>query len=180
VNEEFKIEATSNTDQSSSRAASYELDAVQKRIDILEDKIKTAQFQFIEVIGIFVALFTFVSVDIQIFRANLTFTSIIGFTLVTLGGLVLFISLLHLSLKWSNDFLWTKPEKQVLSISMILVLFGVILVFCARGEIVAKIDFDKLNSATEETIKGLKQSEDRLKKCTQMAYYPYFKDCINQ
>lgn len=50
--------------------------------------------KIIEVLAIFVALFTFVSVDIQVFKTDISTLSAMGFTLVMLGALLLFILVL--------------------------------------------------------------------------------------
>lgn len=71
---------------------------VNKKVEDEVNKIKIElndyKAKIIEVLAIFVALFTFVSVDIQVFKTDISTLSAMGFTLVMLGALLLFILVL--------------------------------------------------------------------------------------
>lgn len=67
-------------------------------------KTQDSKEKIIEILGIFVALFTFVSVDIRFFSSDITFLSLVGFTLITLGGLAFFVLFLHISLRIGEDW----------------------------------------------------------------------------
>lgn len=95
------------------------------------EKLSDTKTKIIESLGIFVAFFTFVSVQFQIFdRAeNLSNSFLTGLTLILLGGLTTFICLLDQVL---NDH---KEEKRlrktrsgrILLIAIFIVLIGVLL-----------------------------------------------------
>lgn len=60
----------------------------------LDDKIENSKLTIIETLGIFVALFTFISVDFQIFRSYGDPNAIAGLTLVLLGSVAFLMSAL--------------------------------------------------------------------------------------
>jgi hypothetical protein len=60
----------------------------------LEDKIENSRLTTIETLGIFVALFTFISVDFQVFRSYRNYWAISGLTLIFLGSIFLFITII--------------------------------------------------------------------------------------
>jgi hypothetical protein len=89
----------------------------------LRDKIDDGKLKTIETLGIFVALFTFVSVEFQVFRVFQTPASISGLTLILLGSLIIFLAVL--------DFVINSIEKvnkkfvPLLIISCIFIIFGI-------------------------------------------------------
>lgn len=62
----------------------------------LEEKIDNSKLSVIETLGIFVALFTFLSIDIQIMRSTFSLIGLLGFILLTLGALLFFVIILHI------------------------------------------------------------------------------------
>lgn len=62
----------------------------------LEEKIDDSKLSVIETLGIFVALFTFLSIDIQIMRSTFSLIGLLGFILLTLGSLLFFVIILHI------------------------------------------------------------------------------------
>ena len=62
--------------------------------DKLESKIEDSKLKIIETLGIFVALFTFISVETQILRSEVSLLAATGFSLIILGGLFLFLIIL--------------------------------------------------------------------------------------
>lgn len=70
------------------------IDNLDKRIDGIEAKINEVNFRTIELLAFFVAIFTFISVDIQVFKYVISWLAAAGFTLIMLGGLFLFLIIL--------------------------------------------------------------------------------------
>lgn len=70
-----------------------------------ENKADTEQtrISFIETIGIFVALFTFISIEFQVFRVYSHWMAVVGLTLVLLGSIGILMWLLHYFLKIAHD-----------------------------------------------------------------------------
>lgn len=68
--------------------------AVEAATKPIKDDLNEYKVKIIEVLAIFVALFTFVSVDIQIFKSEISILSAAGFTLIMLAGLVFFVIIL--------------------------------------------------------------------------------------
>lgn len=66
-----------------------------KGIKTLDEETKTMKIDFITVIGIFVSIFTFISIEIQILRYVCDFFRIAGFSLIIFGSLIGFIILLR-------------------------------------------------------------------------------------
>lgn len=60
----------------------------------LDDKIENSKLSVIETLGVFVALFTFISIDFQVFRSYRDPYAITGLTLILLGSVSFLISVL--------------------------------------------------------------------------------------
>lgn len=60
----------------------------------LEDKIENGRLSTIESLGIFVALFTFISIEFQVFRSYRNPFAISGLTLIFIGSIFLFLVVL--------------------------------------------------------------------------------------
>jgi len=91
-------ESSHNSSDSGTGGQSLEKDiplivneAVEKAVKPIRDDLNDYKVKIIEVLAIFVALFTFVSVDIQIFKSDISTLSAAGFTLIMLSGLVIFV-----------------------------------------------------------------------------------------
>lgn len=89
-------------------------------------KLDDVQGKGIETLAIFVALFTFVSVDIQVFKTSVSTLSAMGFTLVMLGALLLFVTVLL--------YLFDEEEKKKWTLflffgaSVVLIVVGILAV----------------------------------------------------
>lgn len=81
---------------------SSEIEQTKKDVEFLKADISGFKDRIVEIMAIFVALFTFVSVDIQIFKSDISFLSATGTSLITLGALILFVCILH--------FIQNKPD----------------------------------------------------------------------
>jgi len=77
---------------------------LENRINRLEDK----QINIIETLAIFAALFTFVSIEFQIFHSQFSLRETAGLSLIIFGGLIFFISAIDFFLKL--DLLSYKKE----------------------------------------------------------------------
>jgi len=74
---------------------------IKRNFEIIQkdfEGVKGQTLHSIEALGIFVALFTFISVDIQIFKSELSLSAATGLVLIILGALLLFIVCLHILL----------------------------------------------------------------------------------
>jgi len=68
----------------------------------LKEEIEKSKLKIIETLGIFVALFTFISVEFQTFRIYQDPKEISGLTLILLGALLFFILIFDLILNKEN------------------------------------------------------------------------------
>ncbi len=66
------------------------------RIDKAENKIERTKSQNIETLGLFVALFTFISVDFSVIKTATSYNAVVSITFILAGFLIFFILLLHL------------------------------------------------------------------------------------
>lgn len=71
-----------------------------------------------ETIAILVSLFTFISVEFQIFKSDTSLYSGIAFTLILLGGLVLFLSVFKTVIEKENR------TNYLLLVSILFIVFG--------------------------------------------------------
>jgi hypothetical protein len=82
---------------------------INKYKEDVEKKIENRQLKTIETLGIFVALFTLVSVEFQIFKIYQSPNTIAGLTLILLGSLLVFVTILDIIL--SGHFSLHKTKK---------------------------------------------------------------------
>lgn len=67
----------------------------QEHLSDLREETRKFEVRLVEILALFVGLFTFVSIDVQIFNSEpLSVASAAGFVLITLGGITFFITLL--------------------------------------------------------------------------------------
>ena len=103
----------------------------------LSNKIDDSKLKTIETLGIFVALFTFVSVEFQVFRMLDNPQSIAGLTLILLGSLLTFITVLDsvlskVKLQEDIEFKLIKPKSlPLIFIWILLLIFGGVLFVCS-------------------------------------------------
>ena len=91
----------------------------------LENKIESSKIKVIETLGIFVALFTLISVEFQIFRLYENAVTIGGLTLIILGSLLIFITVADAVL--SNNLSWENKKSRLIPIWLFLIVAGI---FC--------------------------------------------------
>lgn len=97
------------TEQIESYKSSFEKRLNEKEKEV-ERKIEQSQFKYVEMLGIFVAVFSFVSIEFQIIRAFTYWQEISAFTLILLGSLILFAALINRFLSSnSNDSFFILP-----------------------------------------------------------------------
>lgn len=96
---------------------------LEKESKNLTRNIENQKINVIEILGIFISIFTFISVDIQIFKDQKNPFILTGFILVMLGSLILFNLMLKSIIKsqFQNWIVWIT--------SLILILGGVFLIF---------------------------------------------------
>lgn len=91
----------------------------QKNIESQISDLNKDRISVITILGIFAAIFTFISVEIQILRFICDFYKILGFTLVMPGILLMFIALLdYVARSWINS--GTKMSYKPIIIVIIL------------------------------------------------------------
>jgi len=84
----------------------------------LENKIDDSKLKIIETLGIFVALFTFISIEFQVFRSYESAMAIAGLTLVILGSLTFFVTILDFVLNVNLSFLKIKKDSGLIASMM--------------------------------------------------------------
>ena len=103
----------------------------------LKLELKKESTRFIEILAILVAVFSFISIDIQIFKFTNSLWSAVGLSFILFGLLAFFVSFLIAFLDRSR-FAYI-----VLFISIIFVLFGTIFIIKENKKITA-IESEKL------------------------------------
>jgi len=107
-----------------------------ERIENLErqiERIDNEKANFITIAGIFISIFTFISIDVQMFRYICDFKKIVSFILIFAGVLMLFnLSLDYLAKTWisenkKNSKLRLENSNMILGISLILITTGLLI-----------------------------------------------------
>lgn len=78
----------------------------ERRLTEDENKIEESKNQNIETLGLFVALFTFISVEFSLFNDIKDFNSIISLTFIIAGLLAFFVLLLYNVVRTANSNRW--------------------------------------------------------------------------
>ncbi|MFN7160799.1 MAG: hypothetical protein ACK4NC_04300 [Candidatus Gracilibacteria bacterium] len=127
-----------------------------------KDSIENDKIRVIELLGIFVAIFTFFSIEVQILKAVTDFWRIGGLTIIMLGGIV-FLVLLSLLI---TEF-WIKGKKLAkIPEEIIKFLFGALLLILLGAVILAF--GDKNNPAVIENNASFIEQQNRIKTLEQM------------
>lgn len=88
-------------------------------IKTLKEEISKSSFEVTQISAIFVSLFTFISVEFQIFKSEISVNSGISFTLILLGGLTMFL----FAIKIMSD---KENKNNILGFfALVLILLGV-------------------------------------------------------
>lgn len=90
----------------------YQKEIVSLKTDIAETKrmIEQSKDKNIEALGLFVALFTFISIEFSLFREIKDFNAAVSITLIVAGLLIFFVLILHLVIisSGNNTSKWVK------------------------------------------------------------------------
>lgn len=90
----------------------------------IERKMESRQLKTVETLGIFVALFTLVSIEFQIFKIYQNAVTIGGLTLILLGSLLVFITVLDAILL--NDLSWENKKLRLIIIWFFFIMAGIV------------------------------------------------------
>jgi len=141
-------------------------DSIDLKTTELEKKIESSKLSVIETLGIFVALFTFISIDIQIIKSTYNLLSLVGFILITLGSLLFFIVTLHSIVTSSDKKNWVKIFA---SFVFTIILLGVGIILIDKNNKANYYIFDK-NQFDNDYVKTVNKNRtdfDNFKKCLQ-------------
>lgn len=99
------------------------------------EELNRDKISFITVSGIFVAIFTFISVEIQILKYICDFNMIVGYTFIFPGVLIFFIALLDYV---ARGWIKTAEEVQsrvfpVLMVAIALIILGLAVIHNSKG-----------------------------------------------
>ncbi len=92
-------------------------------LDEMRKDLKDEKVGIITLTGVFVSIFTFISVEIQILKYLCDFYKIAAFTFIFAGTLILFISLLDYIAKG-----WLKDKDQILGRLNYVIFIGMMLI----------------------------------------------------
>lgn len=95
----------------------------------VEKSLENKQIKIIEGLGIFVALFTFISVEFQVFKIYTHPYSIIGITFIFLGSLLILISVLDFLLNFNKDSSGNKHKYIPVACCFIFLIIGIIFLY---------------------------------------------------
>lgn len=98
----------------------------EKEIDKLKDRVSSQEIKIIQTLGIFVALFTFISVNIQIFSkvSDLLSASLFSVILAALTGIIILTILLVTHSYETGDMRWWVKFISLIVLFIALLTFG--------------------------------------------------------
>ena len=127
------------------------VDGISKKAEETEQEVKKSSIRSMEFLAVFVALFTFISVEFQVFRSFDSWQSAAALTFLLLGGLIFFVVFLDSIINQKNNYL-------LLVFSLLCVFVGVW--FWGSGNNV----FSNDRVATKTDAVNLQQQVDMLSK----------------
>ncbi|HDO8716220.1 TPA: hypothetical protein P5N18_003071, partial [Legionella pneumophila] len=131
------------------------IEVEQRNTQDLIDELRRDKHNLIEVMGIFVGIFTFLSIEIQILKTVTDFLRIAGLSIITFSGITFFlITLFIFGERWINKETNFVGLKRFYFISIIALLVGISLVAVGDYNNPAAIkneqNFVKLKQVVEE------------------------------
>jgi hypothetical protein len=170
----------------------------------VEERFENDKVNVVEVIGAFVAFFTFISVEINIFRLPLSLWSLVGFSLLNLSMMTFFISTIQTILR---NKLFSCFQDFFRSVNFLLILISIVLMLVATFTIykgqdanpkmifldkendrnkyilledqsfLSTLIYKKIEDGDRETRKDI----EKIKQCLSSANYVYqIKSCLPQ
>lgn len=91
----------------------------EEKINSFEQDVESFKNRTIEVLGIFAALFSFIAVDLQIFKNSTSIILGVGLTLILLGGLAFFV--LALKYAFTSNFFANTTNKIIIAVLLIFI-----------------------------------------------------------
>jgi hypothetical protein len=143
-----------------------------------KDDIKSSN-RNIEVLAVFVTLFTFVSIETQILRSGISFITAIGFSMIMLGGLLFFLFSLNFFIK--NDRNWRDYFQYLflLVISLGIISTGLFSVYKGEASFYAGLDnkYYQKSEVDQKITTGSTGPLENFKKCILLngTYWPCLK-----
>jgi hypothetical protein len=124
----------------------------ENRLTHVEDKIDENRTKLVETLGLFIALFTFISVEFSIFQRITTISQVLSLTFILAGLLILFVLVLDLVMRSSIGSENITPIKyfgRLFILTIILIVIGILIAFFIPTSIDKKIIKDKSDALNE-------------------------------
>jgi len=103
-----------------------DIDKADEKINLLNEKLERREIKYIEIIGIFVTIFTFISINFQILQLSESLEKAVGLILILLGSMLFLIISLDIILNEIINF--TPIIKGVFILCTLSILIGIFLV----------------------------------------------------
>ncbi|MDP2671650.1 MAG: hypothetical protein Q8P13_04315 [bacterium] len=123
-----------------------EFNSQEDRVKKVEDKLDENRTQLIETLGLFVALFTFISIEFSLFKQVTVFSAAVSLTLISAGLLTFFVLLLHVVLRTGKN-----AGSIVIYIVLTLLIIGLIFFGINFNNFYSKGNY-LINTATSSAI----------------------------
>jgi len=140
-------------------------ETIESSLDEIQKKNTQQNNRNIEILAVFVTLFTFISIETQMLRSGISFLTAVGFSLLILGGLMMFLFTLRFFLE--ND--WKSFHQFLLLLVVGLITIGAGLGVIWQGQKAYFSDIDKRFYGKEEVNQMLEDVR---------APFFEFKECI--
>jgi len=128
------LEKTTNSGEKTTKSEwEQQIETDMERVKVELDKLNRDKVSLISIAGIFIAMMTFVSVEIQILRYVCDFYKIVGFTLILPGILLVFIAFLdYVARSWLKDSNSKEANESTLGVVLlsasVLVVIGLVVI----------------------------------------------------
>lgn len=136
----------------------------------IKNDIEDSKSKSIEILAIFVALFTFVSIEFQIFKSFTSWEAAAGLTFIVLGSLSFFAIL--------TSHLISKRSLLFFLLYIIPLIFCFLGMFYFQGAKIVDSNYIQINEDLKNTIINEKKNTEILKCLENVGYFK--KDCLNK
>jgi hypothetical protein len=152
---------------------------IESELETIKQKDIESSNRNIEILALFVALFTFISIETQILRSGISFITAVGFSLLILGGLMFFIFSLSFSIKRDKDWMSFVQYFVLLLFSFLILASGLFFIQKGNDTFSDNLDDKYYNKVIidQKIITESAKPLDTFKKCVLSAgaYWPCLK-----
>lgn len=133
------------------------IEEVKLEIKTVKDEIRSVQIKSVEMLGVFVALFTFVSLDFSVLKSSVSLGTSVSLILIAAGLLLSFLLIMHFILFQESDTKFFSKTFLLWIVIVFLISFGVFFLKVSLAKYDNSWNMDTQNNFNLEISNGSKE-----------------------